>query len=46
MDGLRCEPFKVYRKVMPSKSAVSEAVADTDDVVFSEEATKEVVTGS
>jgi glutamate synthase domain-containing protein 1/glutamate synthase domain-containing protein 3 len=45
VDGLRCEPFKVYRKVAPTKSAVSEAIADTDDIVFSEEAAEEVVTG-
>jgi glutamate synthase domain-containing protein 1/glutamate synthase domain-containing protein 3 len=32
VDGRRCEPTEVYRKVTPSKSAVSEAIADTDDV--------------
>ena len=32
VDGKKCEPMEIYRKVIPSKSAVSEAIADTDDV--------------
>ncbi len=32
VEGRRCEPTEVYRKVIPSKSAISEAIADTDDV--------------
>ena len=43
VDGRRCEPFKVYRKVVPAKSAVSEAITDTDDIIFSEEAAQEAV---
>ena len=32
VGGRRCEPTEVYRKVTPSKSAISEAIVDTDDV--------------
>jgi len=45
VDGRRREPAGVYRKVVPSKSVVSEAVADTDDVVLGEQAAEEVVAG-
>jgi len=43
VDGRRCEPAEVYRKVTPSKSAVSEAVADTDDVATDFEAAEQAV---
>jgi len=44
VDGKKCEPMEVYRKVIPSKSAVSEAIADTDDVAADFEASEQVVT--
>jgi len=43
VDGRRCEPTEVYRKVTPSKSAISEAVADTDDVATDFETAEQVV---
>jgi glutamate synthase domain-containing protein 3 len=43
VDGRRCEPTEVYRKVTPSISAVSEAVADTDDVATDFETAEQVV---
>ena len=43
VNGRQCKPKEVYRKVMPSKSAVSEAVADTDDVTDDLEAAEQVV---
>jgi len=43
VDGRRCEPAEVYRKVAPSISAVSEAVADTDDVATDFETAEQVV---
>jgi glutamate synthase domain-containing protein 1/glutamate synthase domain-containing protein 3 len=43
VNGRQCKPTEVYRKVMPSKSAVSEAVADTDDVADDLEAAEQAV---
>jgi hypothetical protein len=43
VDGRRCEPTEVYRKVAPTKSAVSEAVVDTDDVATDFETAEKVV---
>ena len=43
VDGRLCEPMEIYRKVTPSKSAVSEAIADTDDVATDFEAAEQVV---
>jgi glutamate synthase domain-containing protein 1/glutamate synthase domain-containing protein 3 len=43
VNGRQCKPTEVYRKVAPSKSAVSEAIADTDDVAVDLEASEEVV---
>jgi glutamate synthase domain-containing protein 1/glutamate synthase domain-containing protein 3 len=43
VDGRRCEPTEVYRKVAPSISAVSEAVADTDDVAADLESAEQVI---
>jgi glutamate synthase domain-containing protein 1/glutamate synthase domain-containing protein 3 len=43
INGRQCEPTQVYRKVTPSKSAVSEAIADTDDVAADFEASEQVV---
>ena len=43
VNGRRCEPTEVYRKVTPSISAVSEAVADTDDVATDFETAEQVV---
>jgi len=43
VNGRQCKPTEVYRKVAPSKSAVSEAIADTDDVAVDTEASEEVM---
>jgi glutamate synthase domain-containing protein 1/glutamate synthase domain-containing protein 3 len=43
VNGRQCKPTEVYRKVMPSKSAVSEAVADTDDVADDLETAEQAV---
>ena len=43
VNGKQCEPTEVYRKVIPSKSAVSEAIADTDDVARDFEAAEQAV---
>ena len=43
VNGKQCEPTEVYRKVIPSKSAVSEAIADTDDVASDFEAAEKAV---
>jgi glutamate synthase domain-containing protein 1/glutamate synthase domain-containing protein 3 len=43
VNGRQCKPTEVYRKVTPSKSAVSEAVTDTDDVAVDFEASEEVM---
>jgi glutamate synthase domain-containing protein 1/glutamate synthase domain-containing protein 3 len=43
VDGRLCEPTEIYRKVTPTKSAVSEAVADTDDVAVDFEASEQVM---
>jgi glutamate synthase domain-containing protein 1/glutamate synthase domain-containing protein 3 len=43
VNGRQCKPTEVYRKVAPSKSAVSEAIEDTDDVAVDTEASEEVV---
>jgi len=43
VDGKRCEPTEVYRKVIPSKSAVSEAIADTDDTAADFETAEQVI---
>jgi len=45
VDGRQREPAEVYRKVVPSKSVVSEAIADTDDVVLGQETAEEVAAG-
>jgi len=45
VDGRPCEPAQVYRKVAPSKSVVSEAIADTDDVVLGQETAEQVAAG-
>jgi hypothetical protein len=44
VNGQRCKPTEIYRKVTPSKSAVSEAIADTDDVARDYEAAEQAVT--
>jgi glutamate synthase domain-containing protein 1/glutamate synthase domain-containing protein 3 len=43
VDGKKCEPMEVYRKVIPSKSAISEAIADTDDVAADFEASEQIM---
>jgi glutamate synthase domain-containing protein 3 len=43
VNGERFEPTEVYRKVIPSKSAVSEAITDTDDVSADFEAAEQVM---
>jgi glutamate synthase domain-containing protein 1/glutamate synthase domain-containing protein 3 len=43
VNGKQCEPTEVYRKVTPSKSAISEAIADTDDVARDFEAAEQAV---
>jgi len=43
VNDRQCEPTEVYRKVTPSKSAVSEAIADTDDVDTDFETAEQVV---
>jgi glutamate synthase domain-containing protein 1/glutamate synthase domain-containing protein 3 len=43
VNGRQCKPMEVYRKVAPSKSAVSEAITDTDDVAVDIETSEEVV---
>jgi len=43
VNGKQYEPMEVYRKVTPSKSAVSEAIADTDDVAADFEASEQVM---
>jgi glutamate synthase domain-containing protein 1/glutamate synthase domain-containing protein 3 len=43
VNGRQCEPREVYRKVAPSKSAISEAVVDTDDVAKDFETAEKVV---
>jgi len=45
VDGRQCKPTEVYRKVTPSKSIISEAIADTDDVALAEQAAEQVVAG-
>jgi glutamate synthase domain-containing protein 1/glutamate synthase domain-containing protein 3 len=43
VDGRLREPMEVYRKVAPSKSAISEAIVDTDDVATDFETAEQVV---
>jgi glutamate synthase domain-containing protein 1/glutamate synthase domain-containing protein 3 len=43
VDEKRCEPMEVYRKVTPSKSAITEAITDTDDVATDFETAGQVV---
>jgi glutamate synthase domain-containing protein 1/glutamate synthase domain-containing protein 3 len=43
VNGRQRKPKEVYRKVMPSKSAVSEAIADTDDIADDLEAAEQAV---
>ena len=43
VEGRLREPMEVYRKVAPSKSAVSETAADTDDVATDFETAEKVV---
>jgi glutamate synthase domain-containing protein 1/glutamate synthase domain-containing protein 3 len=37
VDSCRCDPAEVYRKVVPTTSAVTESIMDTDDSMLSQE---------
>lgn len=43
VNNRQCEPVEVYRKVVPTKSAVSQAITDTDDVAADFETSEQVM---
>jgi hypothetical protein len=41
VDSCRCDPAEVYRKVVPTTSAITQSIMDTDDSMLSQEPLEE-----